>query len=320
MTSRRYLQIGVAALVMGVVGYFVVRQLSWVELLELWRKANIGLLALAFAAYMAANLLRAWRFRVLTGGQLSTLPLLRAVLLQNFLNTFLPLRAGEVSYLYMVHRSGVVKPADNVASLIGARALDLVAALWIPLLTLPMSSLWSSQGGTLAWFAALAIAAALAFAFTLFQAGALGAWLERVAERRSPRLARLLGIGGAILRSLSQLRRASLLGRVTALTFACWALIYLSGYLNLIGLGIRLGFWDALFAYSFPVIASMTPVFMLGGFGVFEGSMGAGLHLVGVPLKVAMSAALLLHIAELIYVIVPAPFGLNVRSKATPDT
>lgn len=321
MSSRRSLQIGVAALVMAVVGYFVVRQLSWVELVALWKKANVGLLVLAFACYMAANLLRVRRFSVLTGGQLSTPKLLRTVLMQNFLNTFLPLRAGELSYLYVVHKSGVVKPADNVASLLGARALDLVAALWIPLLTLPMSSVWSSQKRTVAWFAGLAVAAAVCFVFALSRAEPLGAWLARIAEKRSGRLGRLLATSAATLHALGQLRRASVLGRMTALTFGCWSLIYLCGYFSLLGLGIRLGFWDALFAYSFPMIASMTPFYMLGGFGVFEGSIGMGLSLAGVPMNVAMSAALLLHIAELVYVTLPAPFGLNLgsppRSKAS---
>jgi uncharacterized protein (TIRG00374 family) len=321
MTRGGLWRLAAAAAATLIVGYFVVRQLNWRDLSSLWRSANLGLLALAFGAYLLANVLRARRFRALTGDQISTTTLLRTVLIQNFLNTFLPLRAGEVSYLYVVHRTGVVRPGDNLASLLGARALDLIAALWIPLLTLPMSRVWSAEGDTVAWFAGLASAAALTFAFGVARAEPLADWLAGRAATRDGRLRRGLETAGETLRALAQLRRGRLLGRVVALTFGCWGLIYICGYLSMLGLGIDLGFWDALFAYSFPMIASMTPLYMLGGFGVFEGSIGMGLHLVGIPLGVAMSAGLLQHIAELVYVILPTPFGLTPSPKrdAAPE-
>jgi uncharacterized membrane protein YbhN (UPF0104 family) len=124
-------------------------------------------------------------------------------------------------------------------------------------------------------------------------------------------VAKGLSIGSDALRSFNQLRQGHVVGRVAALTFGCWGLIYLCGYASLLGVGIDVRFWDGLFAYSFPMIASMTPFFMLGGFGVFEGSIGVGLHLIGVPLNTAMAGAVLLHFAELLYVLLPAPFTVT---------
>jgi uncharacterized membrane protein YbhN (UPF0104 family) len=78
-------------------------------------------------------------------------------------------------------------------------------------------------------------------------------------------------------------------------------------------------FWDALFAYSFPVVVSMMPFYMLGGFGVYEGSIAFGLHLVGVPLETSMAIGVLLHVTELLFVVIPAPFGLHLRSRNAPN-
>ena len=311
MTQRRFWRAAGAIAATVIVGYFVVKQLSWRDLSSLWRTADVRLLALAFVAYLLANVLRARRFRALTGDQISSVTLLRTVLIQNFLNTFLPLRAGEVSYLYVVQRTGVVRLGQNLASLVGARALDLVVALWIPLLSLPLSRVWFSEGRTVTWFAALAITAALVLALGVARAEPLANWLGVQAAARQGHIKRGLETAGDTLRALGELRRGRLLVRTTALTFGCWGLIYICGYLSLLGLGIDIGFWNALFAYSFPMIASMTPFYMLGGFGVFEGSIGMGLHLAGIPLGLAMSAGLLLHIAELVYVVLPAPFGLK---------
>jgi uncharacterized protein (TIRG00374 family) len=316
MKKRGWMVVATAAATLAI-GYFVIQQLSWSELTRLWANADPKLLALAFAIYALANVLRARRFRALTGDQLSTIALLRLVFMQNFLNTFLPLRAGEVSYLYLIHRTGLVRPGENLASLIGARVLDLIAALWIPLLILPMSRVWSAEGHTAAWFAILAVGSALGMGVALLRADALGGWLSRLADRREGRVSHLLRTGGDTLNAFAQLRRGRLFGRVAGLTFACWALIYISGYTSLLGLGVQIGLWDALFAYCFPIIASMTPLYMLGGFGVFEGSIGTGLHLVGVPLGQAMSSGLLLHIAELLYVVALVPFGVRLRGGRT---
>ena len=49
------------------------------------------------------------------------------------------------------------------------------------------------------------------------------------------------------------------------------------------------------------------------GFGVFEGTFGMGLHLVGVPLNVAMASSLVLHVAELLFVVSLAPVALLLR-------
>jgi len=313
MTSRKLVQLGLAALATTVIGYFVLRQLSLRDLAQLAKSADARLLALGFGCYVVANVLRALRFRALTGDQIAPVLLLRTVFIQNFLNTFLPLRAGEVSYLVMVHRTGVVKPGENLASLVGARVLDLIAALLIPLITLPLSNAWSSEGRPFAWFAAIAVAGMGGLALGIWRAAPLAEWLSRKASSRRGVLHRVLSTASDALLSLAQLRRASMLGRLAALTAGCWILIYLCGYFSLLGVGVSIGFWDGLFAYSFPMIASMTPFYMLGGFGVFEGSIGFGLSLVGVPTQVAMSAGLLLHIAELVFVVLPAPLGLALR-------
>jgi uncharacterized protein (TIRG00374 family) len=310
MKSRRLLSLVAAALATLVIGYFVVQQVSWRDVAALRAASDVRFLALGFAAYTLSNVLRALRFRALTGDRISARLLLRTVIVQNLLNTFLPLRAGEASYLYMVHRTGTVGPGDNVGSLLGARVLDLLAALLIPAVTLPLSKASSVQGVPLAWLAALPLFGVLALALAIRRAEALASFIAARADGSRVWLNRALSMASDVLRSLAKLRGTSLLGRVSLLTLVCWISIYASGYFTLLGVGLELPFFDCVFAYCFPVIASMTPFYMLGGFGVFEGSIGVGLNLVGVPLSVAMTAALAAHVAELLFVLLPAPLTL----------
>jgi uncharacterized membrane protein YbhN (UPF0104 family) len=153
-------------------------------------------------------------------------------------------------------------------------------------------------------------------ALCLSRAQALAAFIAaRGARMQRPRawLKRGLQLTSDILLSLGQLRNGHLLGRVALLTAGCWTLIYVCGYFSLIGVGLRLPFFDCVFAYSFPVIISMMPFYMLGGFGVYEGTLGVGLNLIGVPLGLATAASLALHVAELSFIVLPAPLTLLPR-------
>jgi uncharacterized membrane protein YbhN (UPF0104 family) len=263
-------------------------------------------------------LLRAARFRALTGDRIASSLFLRTVIIQNLLNTFLPLRAGEASYLYMVHKSGTVKPSDNISSLLGARILDLLAALLIPALALPLSQARSKSGLPLGWLLALPLVGVALLALGLRHARALAAFMAARAESSRGWRQRGLRLTSDILVSFGQLRSGRLLGRVALLTASCWALIYVCGYFTLIGVGLRLPFFDCVFAYSFPVIISMMPFYMLGGFGVYEGTLGVGLNLIGVPLGLATAASLALHVAELSFIVLPAPLTLLPRLWSRP--
>jgi uncharacterized membrane protein YbhN (UPF0104 family) len=284
MSSRRVFSLVAALAATLIVGYFVVSQLTWRDLTALLAASDLKFLTLGFVAYLCANVLRAARFRALTGDQIPTAALLRTVIAQNLLNTFLPLRAGEASYLYMVHRTGAVKPGDNIGSLLGARVLDLLAAVLIPVSILPLSRAWSAEDLPFGALVAALAVGVLVLALAIRNAEPLGNVIAARATTGRAWLDRALLVASDTLRSLARLRSSRLLGRVTLLTASCWLLIYVSGYLSLLGLGLELRFFDSVFAYSFPVVISMMPFFMLGGFGVYEGSIGLGLNLVGVPL------------------------------------
>jgi glycosyltransferase 2 family protein len=304
MNRRQLLQLLVAAVATVVLGYLVVSRLSFGDLETLARGFEFRFLALAFAIYFGANVLRAYRFRLLVGGSVSARTFLRIIFVQNFMNTFLPLRAGEVSYVVMVHRTGGVTAGRSVGSLLAARALDFLAAVLIPLAVSPFSRAFSTNGRILAWLCAFVLTGALVLAVAVARSEPIANYLtERWVSKRAWVL-RAVTLFGDTLRSLGQLRERHLLSRVVLLSLGAWMLIYASGYALLAGTGLDLAVSDALFAYGFPVIASMTPIYMFGGFGVYEGSVGAGLTMVGVAMGPALASGVLLHAAELAFVVI----------------
>jgi uncharacterized protein (TIRG00374 family) len=309
MNRRKLLQFLAAAVATVVIGYVVVSRLSFEDLEVLVRDFDLRYLLLAFAIYLGANLVRAYRFRLLVDAAVSVRAFLRIIFVQNFMNTFLPLRAGEVSYVYMVHRSGNVSAGRSLGSLLAARALDFLAAVLIPLGFMPFSRASSTYGGILVWLSVFVIIGAAALGVAIARAEPIADYLSaRFAPKRAW-MVRVAALLGDTLRSFGHLRERHRLLRAALLSLGCWALIYASGYALLEGAGLELSLADALFAYGFPVLVSMTPIYMFGGFGVYEGSVGAGLAMVGVAVGPALASGVLLHVAELGFVVVALLFA-----------
>jgi uncharacterized membrane protein YbhN (UPF0104 family) len=320
MKNKKLLRAVLALTASVVAGYFVVSRLPFGDLARVARDFDLRLLLLSFTAYLGANAFRAFRFRLLVDGKVSALAFFRIVCAQNFVNTFMPFRSGEFLYLYLVHRTGSVTSGRGIGSLLGARALDAVVALAIPLAVSPFSRVWSAPGHLLLGLTIFLLALILVLAGAVLQANRVANYLEARFAGKAGRLGRLIATISDTLRALGELRERGVLAGAALLSLGSWSAIYLSGYLLLFGTENAPPLADALFAYGFPTLASMTPFYMLGGFGVYEGSVGIGLSLVGMQLEKALAVGLLLHAAELGFVVVAgliAPLAIPSTKQPT---
>jgi uncharacterized protein (TIRG00374 family) len=310
MTRWKAIKIAASITATAVALYFVLQQITVDDLKRLPGGIAPGYLIAAFGLYLLANYVRALRYRLLLGGKIGSGRLLEVVVTQNFFNTFLPLRAGEVSYLYMVHGSGAVTPGANLASLLGARLLDLVTALMIPLAMLPFSAAWDHEDSAVRGLAVVAVVVAAGIAgitaLGIWQSERIARGFERRAARGTGRWHRGLGHAADTVRALGGLRSGRVLLPVLLLSFACWMFLYLESATILKGAGLPVSIADGIFVNCFPMLAAMTPLYMFGGFGLFEGSVVFGLTLVGIPVEVAVATSLLAHVAELSFITLSA--------------
>ncbi|MBU1879487.1 MAG: flippase-like domain-containing protein, partial [Chloroflexi bacterium] len=78
--------------------------------------------------YLANNLARSYRFVRLTRAPLHRIPtMLGVVLAMSLANQVLPARLGELSYVYLAHKSQSLPVGQGLVSLLIARLFDLVA-------------------------------------------------------------------------------------------------------------------------------------------------------------------------------------------------
>ncbi len=291
----------------GLFIFLLFRQVDFANVRELGRNLNWTYSVLAFLAYFGLNVLRAIRFELLLNRAVKLRAMLNIIFVQNFFNVILPFRLGELSYIHFI-RSYNISFGKNMASLIGARFLDLLSIVIIFLFSLFSLIQTVSYSITL-------IIVSLVLILILFIVLPLFFWLFGIIEHRLT-VKNSDGALGFILRkvievrtSLISLNHQRLLINAGVLSLAIWLMTFLVGMFLFRSVLINFGFWEAVFAYAFPVVASFTPFHFFAGFGSYESVTSLGLIILGLNNNVAISSSLMLHLQELVFVVILAMVG-----------
>jgi hypothetical protein len=279
---------------------FLALALRGVSLGDVWAalvQANPVYVLLALGASMAVNIVKAVRWRVILQPY-AMLPLRRlfaVLMIGQSINTFAPLRVGDVARAYLVEG---VATATVLYSVFIEKALDsltLLALLLVVGVAMPLPA-WLKQSGILMSLALVAILLIVLLAGRNGKrlAGA-GAWIESVAPalRRLNLAQRVHSAADA----LGQLSRANVLAAVLAWTILSYALGIAANALLFPAMGLTLA--DPALAATFLIIvlylgavAPSSP----GKVGVFHYLCVISLALFGVDKTPALAYAVVLHL------------------------
>lgn len=320
--SRRRRRLA-AALVTTLLLALLWRQLEPGDLVSLLRAVSGRWLLVGGSLYLALNVLRSARYRVLLPGQTSTVAgLLPLTLGVSLLGNVLPARGGEVSFVLLARSGHEVPSAESLAAVAVARLLDLVAvaswfvplaALALPLL--PATTDWPVAGVATPAVIGLVGGGLIAVAAVVLVLAAFGGRaalsarrvpaLQRLADR--PLAARSLTFAAAAADAFGALRRRGVLVPAFLLTLACWLATFGWLYAFTRAMGQEIGF--ALFAVgvTFAVLTKALPTPTLGGHGAAEAGWAVGFTLVGWPADRAIATGLAISVLNMLVV---AGFGL----------
>lgn len=294
--------------------YTLFSQIRYVSIREVIHNIDWRISVTAFFVYFALILVRAFRFRFLLDKKLSFFDFLNIVFVHSFLSNNLPARSGELSYIYLVRKSGRVVDGENIGSLILSRIFDLLAVAVFVLSALVLVA-GNFPGRALIQRSAVAGGIGVGFLFFFVVFGA--AYVSKLLEW----LIRLFRIGGIsffrklyekvdeVVRVLAQGRKRHILLPVLLFSLLLWLIDFFFNWLLLRGSGLHISFFAATVAFSLPILVSVLPVQPLGGFGLFEGSLALGLFLFGFPKDTSLAAGLVVHIQTIIFSFIFASIG-----------
>jgi len=257
----------------------------------LWRDADRGWIAAAFALTAAAYLAAAWRLAAMLPGR--ALPVLRDGLSLNLAHgaamLLLPAKLGEVVFAGLLHRNLGLSPGGAGALVLTQRLCDLTVVGLLFALSLALTPLDGTAAGVLA---TAGIAAAAAGAVAAARLAPLSARAARLlAPRRRSRPARVL------LRLALQARRAAASGGYgrplpLALTLLYWLLEVAALHAALRAFGAAPDLGSSLFLGAGLALVFALPLQTVGGLGLGEGGLAALLALDGYPVEAALGLGL----------------------------
>ncbi len=262
------------------------------------------LIGAAFLVHALGVSLKAYRFRVVSGRRLSLRRLFRIVVFQDTFNTFVPARAGELSYVVMLRREGV-PTGEGVASLALARLGDFIAATIIFYASLAAMHSLPLPVMAAALPAAVMIVTLLGgiIVAALLRDRFPGSLERAMLFVRLPEKARSFCHNRAdeFLSGL-KLARDRRIALVTLLTsIGIWLLSAVTLYLWLSALGARFSFWQCAFVQATLTILAIIPIYALIGPAATEGSFVGLLMLFGVDKRSAPTYTLAVTVFLALY-------------------
>ncbi len=293
-------------------GWMLLRQFSLTELADVVSEAHSGWILGGFVLYFVANILRAARMSQLLEWPYSrALRLVPVMFVVSLFNNVLPMRSGELSFLYLMRTEGV-EYGSSLAALLVSRIFDLltVCSLFIWSVLAQSTDLTGSVTGVLAASAAMGTALII----LLYALPTMSRVVARLCSCEEGSGVRASTWREAVYRhadraatSLEILRSRRAMGTAAVHSVVIWLATYAWFAAFLQAIGVSMGFVRTITGASFAAVSKALPIGSIGGFGTHEAGWALGFTLLGQDVAAAILSGFAVNVLTLV---ASALFGL----------
>ena len=287
--------------------YFLLKQINFHDLIQLIFQVKIEYFLLGGLLYLCKSLMRALRFkRINQRFSPRFLEMLRLTLATSLASQIMPMKLGELSYVYLIKKEEKSSISYGLSSLIVIRLIDLLAIsllfIVITLITHPSAKL-SIYFQSILWFIAFLLAIIFGLLIlSAFDRANLQFLLRFRLVERLPLLKKLaLGLDNF----LTNLKQYTILEYLewTGLASIEWLINYFIFYVLMVGLGLTPTFFDTVVSVTFASLASVLPINSIGNFGTQEAGWATGMVLLGYSKEIAIASGFATHLLTMAYML-----------------
>ena len=308
-------KIGLPTLLAAIITYFLLKEIDIQQIPQTLSRVSIQALLIGFISYCLLVLAKASRFRALLNLDSRLYQIFPILALHTFWGNILPMRTGDVSYVYLMQRRQKVDATQGVASLIVASLIDLILLIGLVIATgwLLRTELRNTFPGTVLYFTPLLIGSGL-ISVVVFVSVAPNVCMK-LADRCARPLLRLekrpvsWGIhkGLQVLQELTAFRSNRRFLEVWVYSLMCLVIRFGFQCYLVVEMGVDVPITQVLFALAFTNVFNLLPVQTIGNFGTTEYPFVWLLKHFGTSVEVATVTGFSLHILILFYCL---PLGL----------
>lgn len=320
---QRVTKIGLPTVFAVVIAYFLLKEIDIQEIPKTLSRLSIKALLIGFGCYCLLVLAKALRFRALLDLDSGVHQVFPILAMHTFWGNILPMRTGDVSYVYLMQRRQKVDATQGVASLLVASLIDLLLLMGLVVSTawLLRAALRDTFSGTVLYLIPLlmggGLVAVIAFVYTAPQT------CMRFAERcASPLLAlekrsiswtvdKVL----AVLRELTTFRSNCRFLEVWAYSVLCLIIRFGFQCYLVAEMGVGIPMIEVLFALAFTNVFNLLPVQTVGNFGTTEFPFVWLLNHFGTSIETATVTGFSLHILILLFCLPLGASGFLMKPK-----
>ena len=320
---QRVTKIGLPTVLAVVITYFLLKEIDIQQIPQTLSRLSVKALFIGFGCYCLLVLTKALRFRALLNLESGVHQVFPILAMHTFWGNILPMRTGDVSYVYLMQRRQKVDATQGVASLLVASLIDLVLLMGLVVATawLLRTALQDTFSGTVLYLLPLLMGAGLVavvvfvyaapqvcMRFAKWCAGPLLALKKRPVSWTVDKVL-------AVLRELTAFRSNRRFLEVWVYSVLCLVIRFGFQCYLVTEMGVDIPMTEVLFALAFTNVFNLLPVQTVGNFGTTEFPFVWLLSHFGTSVGTATVTGFSLHILILLYCLPLGASGFLMKPK-----
>ncbi|MBW2975445.1 flippase-like domain-containing protein [Candidatus Woesearchaeota archaeon] len=284
------------------------------DLISVITTISLGPLLIAFIFYVNSYIFRSLRLRFLLKKQLSLGKLFTIVSVYNMTNSLMPMRTGEISFIYLLKKKGL-RGTLALAILMIAKVFDFIILSMLFLISIyfitDVSALLKNAFFVIAALLFLLILILLSLIYFQDHFINFSKNLFRFLKLTRFKIARyILEKEENLIKSFKVIKGVNNILKTFAFSVVIWLSQLMMAYTLLVSFGIRLDFWSIAAVIIFSAFAIILPIQGVGGFGTLEGLWALALISFGISKEAAISTGFALHLVIIMYYLILGIIGV----------
>ena len=313
--NNRLPKILIGAIITIILVSILLLQFQMNDLVKTLKSINLWYIIFGFILYLLSYIFRTLRFYILLNQEVRLRNLFDIVCVHNMVNSILPARTGELSYIYLLKRIHKKNTGEGIATLFVARAFDIISISIMFFISASIVRDLSEIIMQAVWIVVFLMVFITIFLIALLYYGerflnVIRRFFGRFNLMNKYFIDYLLRKGEETVKSFDIIKSKNIIFWILIISTLIWISNYLMFFILLNSMGVFFPFQIVVLGATFVLLTSVLPIQGVGGFGTTELAWAAVFVPLGLSLEIAIISGFSFHIIIIVYYLILGFYGM----------